>query len=198
MEVKNVMNALAYLTQPEQNAGKTAEKNAAAENAAPVNENVAANDAAVYEKSKPEKYTPDTKRINELLEETRRGTELLRQLVEKLLLKQGMTLYQAFGMIDAGQDFSLEVDEETRLRALEEIGEDGYYGVKQTSQRILDFAKALSGGDPAKIDLLEEAFIKGFKMAEEIWGGKLPDISYETYDAVMKGFSEWRSSAAAE
>ena len=196
MEVKNVMNALSYLdSQPLQNPLQKSEQ---AEEIKPTNENVISNEAAVYEKSKPEKYTPDAKRIQELIDEANRGTELLRQLVEKLLSKQGLTFQQAYGILGAGQDLSIEVDEATRLEAQEMISEDGYYGVKQTSQRILDFAKALSGGDPSKIDLLEEAFIKGFQKAEEIWGGKLPDISYQTYDAVMKGFEEWRNGSPAE
>jgi len=192
MEVKNVLNALAYLDKPENRPSMPAYAQAAEE---PAEESPVANDAAVYERSAPEKYTPDAKRIQELIDEANRGTELLRQLVEKLLLKQGMTLRQAFGMLDSGHNLTLEVDEATRLRAAEEIGEDGYYGVKQTSQRILDFAKALSGGDPEKIEMLRDAFIKGFQMAEEIWGGKLPEISYETYDAVIKGFDEWKASS---
>ena len=214
MDIKNVINALNYLdnNQPKNPVGAAEEKTEkpASESTVNVNvnvtvnfnenenENVNANEAAVFEKSKPAKYTPDAKRIQELIDEANRGTELLRQLVEKLLMKQGTTFQEAYGLIAAGQDVTVEVDEETRLKAQEEIGEDGYYGVKQTSQRILDFAKALSGGDPSKIDMLEEAFKKGFKMAEDLWGGKLPDISYDTYDAVMQGFDDWRKGTPAE
>ena len=205
MDVKNLINSLDYLSQnPVQNPLAKAADNEKPEADKPAeaqtkeNENVIANEAAVYEKSEPAVYKPDAKRIQELIDEANRGTELLRQLVEKLLMKQGTTFQDALGLLRAGQDVFVEVDEETRLKAQADIAEDGYYGVKQTSQRILDFAKALSGGDPSKIDLLEEAFKKGFAMAEEMWGGKLPDISYETYDAVMKGFAEWRSGTPAE
>ena len=50
-------------------------------------------------------------------------------------------------------DGNFTVDEETQKQAQADIAEDGYWGVEQTSDRILDFAKALSGNDPEKADL---------------------------------------------
>ena len=70
------------------------------------------------------------------------------------------------------------------------MSEDGYWGVKQTSGRILDFAKALAGDDPEKMEKMRSAFEKGYKMAEKTWGGELPEISKQTYEAVMKGFDD--------
>ena len=40
-----------------------------------------------------------------------------------------------------------------------------------------------------------EAFKKGYKQAEETWGGKLPDISQRTYDAVMEKFDKMAQEA---
>ena len=207
MEVNATTNA--YVDQTTQNAAQAAESapvntNPAAEGS-PANPNPAAentetvdsNEAAVYERSRPERYVPDRKRISELMEEANRATEMLRQLVERLISKQGITSDQAFGVLAGGSGYEFEVDEATMQRAQEEIAEDGYYGVRQTSERILDFAKALSGGDPSRIEMLREAFVKGFEEAERVWGGKLPDISYETYDAVMQGFDEWANSENA-
>ena len=37
---------------------------------------------------------------------------------------------------------------------------------------------------------MRSAFEKGYKQAEKTWGGELPDISKQTFDAVMKGFDE--------
>ena len=79
-----------------------------------------------------------------------------------------------------------------------DIAEDGYWGVSQTSQRILDFATALTGGDPDKIEEMRAAFQKGFKQAEKTWGGQLPDISQRTYDAVMKGFDDMAAASKTE
>ena len=38
---------------------------------------------------------------------------------------------------------------------------------------------------------MKNAVIKGFQAAEKEWGGKLPSITDETYDLIMKGFDEW-------
>ena len=38
---------------------------------------------------------------------------------------------------------------------------------------------------------MREAFKKGFKQAEETWGGELPEISQKTYDAVLEKFDAW-------
>ncbi len=91
------------------------------------------------------------------------------------------------------EDGTIQVDQETIDKAKELTSEDGYYGVKQTSARIVDFAKAISGGDTSKAEMLKEAVQKGFDSAAELWGGmdKAPQITKDTYDAVMKGFDEW-------
>ena len=43
---------------------------------------------------------------------------------------------------------------QTHSAGQKDIAEDGYWGVEKTSDRILDFAKALSGGDKDKADEL--------------------------------------------
>ena len=90
------------------------------------------------------------------------------------------------------------VDAATKAQAQADIAEDGYWGVKQTSDRIVDFAKALCGGDPDKIEEMREAFEKGFKQAEKTWGGELPEISKKTYDAVMEKFDAWANENKSE
>ena len=56
------------------------------------------------------------------------------------------------------------------------------------------FAKALTGGDGAKMEEMRKAFEKGFKMATGTWGQKLPDISQRTYDATEKLFDDYAAS----
>ena len=72
-----------------------------------------------------------------------------------------------------------------------DIADDGYWGVSQTSDRIFDFAMALSGGDEEKMEKMKAAVEKGFKLATGSWGKDLPDISNQTYDAVMKKFDDF-------
>ena len=85
------------------------------------------------------------------------------------------------------------VDAETKAKAQKDIAEDGYWGVEQTSDRIVSFATALAGDDSKALEKMRDAFVKGYKQAEKQWGGKLPDISQRTYDAVMKKFDSLSS-----
>ena len=60
----------------------------------------------------------------------------------------------------------------------------------------MDMAKALSGGDPSKIETLRKAVEKGFKAAGVELGGKLPSISQQTYTEVMKRFDDWANESS--
>lgn len=85
---------------------------------------------------------------------------------------------------------NLIADAETIEKAKEDVSEDGYYGVEQTSERLLSFATAIAGDDPDKLTEMKDAIIKGFEEAEKLWGGELPEISQETYDKVMSSIDE--------
>ena len=131
--------------------------------------------------------------VEKLKADAKQRTEQLRSLVEKMMTKQG----EAIGKADSIWSFlakgDFTVDSETKAQAESDIAEDGYWGVEQTSERILDFAKALSGNDPEKADLLLDAFKKGFKEATKTWGDELPEISKRTYDAVVEKFDAWKN-----
>lgn len=79
-------------------------------------------------------------------------------------------------------------------KAKEDISEDGYWGIKQTSQRLFDFASALAGDDPEKMKEMQEAMEKGFKEATGAWGDELPEICKETLGAANKMFEEYYAS----
>ena len=109
--------------------------------------------------------------------------------------QQGDTYNKANGIWSILSSGNFTVDAATKAQAEKDISEDGYWGVKQTSERILDFATALTGGDPSQIEKMRAAFKKGYEQAEKTWGGKLPDISRQTYDAVMAGFDKMAEDA---
>lgn len=157
---------------------------------------------AVYEPSKEAQaaaskktYKTDTKLVAKLKADAEARTAQLQSLVEKMLTKQGETYGKANDIWSILSSGNFTVDPATKAQAQADIAEDGYWGVSQTSQRILDFATALTGGDPDKIEEMRAAFQKGFKQAEKTWGGSLPDISQRTYDAVMKGFDDMAKAA---
>lgn len=125
-------------------------------------------------------------------------TAQLRSLVEKMFLQQGQKITDSDSMWKFLASGDYTVDRETAEAAKEAISEDGYWGVKQTSQRIFDMAVALSGGDNEKMDDMLEAFKKGFKQATKTWGKELPDISQQTYSAVLEKFENFKNENAKE
>lgn len=133
--------------------------------------------------------------IAQMKADTEARMNQLTSLVQKMMTQQG----QAIGLADdvwsflASGDYT--VTEAAKAQAQADISEDGYWGVKQTSDRILDFAKALAGNDAGKADELLEAFKKGYEQATGAWGKDLPDISKETYKAVEEKFAAWKAEA---
>lgn len=66
------------------------------------------------------------------------------------------------------------------------ISEDGYYGVQKTADRLSGFVLNGGGDDLDRIRAGREGMIRGFKEAEQLWGGTLPEISYETLDLALR------------
>lgn len=118
-------------------------------------------------------------------------TSQLKSLVEKMMSQQGLKIGEADDMWKFLASGDYTVTPEVKAQAQADIAEDGYWGVEQTSDRIIEFAKALVGDDPDKAESMRAAFEKGFKAATKSWVKELPDISQKTYDAVMKKFDDW-------
>jgi hypothetical protein len=159
--------------------------------------------AAVYEPSSTSEttastaktYTQNTELVNKLKADAEAHTQQLQNIVQQLMVKQGQTYNTANDIWSFLASGNFTVDAATKAQAEEDISDDGYWGVEQTSDRIIDFATALTGGDPDKIEEMREAFKKGYKQAEKTWGGELPDISQKTYDAVMEKFDKLAEEA---
>lgn len=164
-------------------------------------------EGAVYEKSSGDSSKKPTYSVNKMSSEDRAA--LVQQLKQDQANRQSqlvdivnqMLSKQATKFGEANDDFwkflakgDYTVDAATKKQAQEDISEDGYYGVKQTAQRMFDFASALAGDDEEQMKKMQKAIEKGFKQAEKTWGGKLPDISYETKDAVNKMFDDYYNS----
>ena len=140
-------------------------------------------------------YTPDTNLVNKLKADAENRASQLRSLVEQMMGKQANTYGNANDIWSFLRSGNFTVDPATKAQAQADIAEDGYWGVNQTSDRIIQFANALTGGDPDKIESLREAFKKGYAQAEKTWGGSLPEISQKTYDAVMEKFDKLAADA---
>lgn len=113
------------------------------------------------------------------------GYDLLRGLVLNIFKEQGIDYKIATG------DAEIDLNTLTPEDAQDLIADDGYFGVDKTSQRIFDLAVGIAGDDPSRIDAIREGVDKGFQEALDAFGGWLPDISYDTYDAVLKKLDDW-------
>jgi phosphoenolpyruvate-protein kinase (PTS system EI component) len=131
--------------------------------------------------------------INRLWEQSRQATDSIRELVRKLIEKQGKTVE---GVLSGKE--TVVVDAETSAAAADLLADNGDWGVSAVSSRIVDFAKALAGGDPSKLEALKGAIQKGFEQAKEALGGYLPDICQQTYDETMKKLDEWGKADAPQ
>jgi len=91
----------------------------------------------------------------------------------------GKTNDENFNLSNTGYEgkpiTELSVDEATSL-----ISEEGFFGISQTSQRVADFVLGFSGNDLDKLEKGREGIVKGFEEAKKMWGGELPQISYDT------------------
>lgn len=135
--------------------------------------------------------------INQMKADSESRINQMQNLVNELFSKQGIAIGTADDMWKKLASGDFTVDAATKAQAKADISEDGYWGVKQTSQRIFDFAVALSGGDPDQMEKMRSAFEKGFKMATGTWGKELPEISQQTYAATQKLFDDYAASKAA-
>ncbi len=166
------------------------DKTVNAETAEKTPEPVKPNDtAAVYDKTK---LSEDDRKtiVAKLKADQEKRQAQLTELVQNMISKQTTVFGEATDIWKFLAKGDFEVDAETKKKAQEDISEDGYWGVKQTSDRIVSFATSLAGNDPDALEEMKDAFIKGYKQAEKQWGGELPEISKKTYDAVMEKFDK--------
>ncbi len=113
--------------------------------------------------------------------------ELLRNLVVKTLQEQGVPAQVSTG------NMTIDLNTMTPEEAQELISEDGYFGVEQTSDRIVDFAINAFGQDPSRLQEMRDAIDQGFLEAQDAFGGALPEISQKTYEAIMDKLDSFAS-----
>ncbi len=75
----------------------------------------------------------------------------------------------------------LSQDEATEL-----VSEDGFFGIAQTSERIANFVLSGAGDNEDLLRAGRAGILQGFNEAEQMWGGKLPDISYKTIEKAVE------------
>lgn len=101
----------------------------------------------------------------------------------------GNSAENSFSLEDLGYNgkpiLELSSDEASAL-----LMDDEFFGVSQTAQRAIDFVLGFAGDDLSLLEEGRKGIVQGFKEAEKLWGGKLPDIAYETQELTLKKIDE--------
>ncbi|MDO8702496.1 MAG: hypothetical protein Q7J77_08740 [Undibacterium sp.] len=126
--------------------------------------------------------------LEALLEESNRKAQAIVDLILPLVEQQGLNLAK----VVSGEQ-KLTADPKAIEAAKAAIAADGEFGVQKTAERILGFAKAAIGDDPAKLEKVRAAVERGFKEAADILGGTLPEISQQTLAAIQTEFDRWKT-----
>lgn len=147
--------------------------------------------AAETEKVEAKKYTPNTALVQQLKADQEAFQKQMMSYVQETLMGQGNALASSDNIWSFLASGNYTVDEAARVEAQKSIEEGGYWSPENTASRIVDFAKALTGGDPSKIEDMRGAIDKGFKEATKAWGRDLPDITNDTYELIQKKLDAW-------
>ena len=158
-------------------------------------------DAVVFEKTNETKKDSANQIYNKenivakLKADQQSRLDSMNSLVQKLLGKQAEKFDLANGTNLAAtfREVAGKVDQKTIDEAKESISEDGYWGVNQTSDRLVSMAIALSGGDTDKADTMMAAIEKGYKQATKAWGEDLPQICKDTMEATRQKMDDWKN-----
>lgn len=130
--------------------------------------------------------------LNTILAESESKTQQVMNLILPLIEQQSLNL----GKVVSGEQ-KLNADPATIAQAKAAIADDGEFGVQQVADRILSFAKMAMGDDPSKLASFRAAVEDGFKQAEQMLGGKLPEISEKTRSTIMATFDQWEKNGFA-
>lgn len=65
------------------------------------------------------------------------------------------------------------------------VGENGFFGITQTSDRVSNFVFGFAGDDLEKLQKGRDGIVKGFEEANKMFGGNLPEISYKTQERTL-------------
>jgi len=70
--------------------------------------------------------------------------------------------------------------------AKELVSDEGFFGVENTSKRVSSFTINLAQDDVEALKEARKGIVQGFKEAEKMWGGELPEISHETQSKTLE------------
>ena len=124
-----------------------------------------------------------TQRTNEIL----LNSTTIQSSIQNNIENNFETNYKEF------QNFLKEIDYEgkniaelSKEEASELVSEDGFFGIDQTSERIVNFVINSANGNEELLRAGREGILEGFAQAKELWGDELPSISKQTIEQSIK------------
>ena len=90
------------------------------------------------------------------------------------------------------------ITELTQDEAKDLVGENGFFGVTQTSDRVANFVFSFAGDDLELLQKGREGIVQGFEEAKKMFGGELPEISYKTQERTLALLDEKINSLKGE
>jgi|GEM_PF-266603 len=66
------------------------------------------------------------------------------------------------------------------------VSDNGFFGIDKTSERVSGFVISLAANDVESLKEARRGVVQGFEEAEKMWGGELPEISYQTQEKTLK------------
>lgn len=155
-------------------------------------------------KGKKSNFTVDRAAIQEMKADLKNNIGAFKAMANGIAKNSGVG--ELFGKNSTDADWAkfvegvatgqIKVTQQQSEEAKKAISDDGYWGVEKTSERIVEFAKSISGGDTAQFDKLMSAIDKGFGAAKDAWGKDMPDITKQTYDKVKEKMNAWKEGAS--
>ena len=140
----------------------------------------------------------DIQAVRSFLRETDHHADALRTLVRSMLGNNN-AIGQGFW---AAKAENLQLNEAERLQAQQMVSEDGFFGMEQTTERIMGFAQALIGPNASdeQIESMRAAVQAGFDQVSQMFGGfeNLPEVTRDTHAAIMAQFDNWLSGGSTQ
>lgn len=78
------------------------------------------------------------------------------------------------------------IAELSQEEAAELVAEEGIFGIAKTSERLSQFVLTGAGDDIEMLRAGRKGIIAGYKEAEAMWGGELPEISQKTLEKSLE------------
>jgi len=125
--------------------------------------------------------------------ETSKGNSSAQQILTNLLngntdyinFFNGKTMENGFSLESIGYT-GKPLAQLDKSEAQSLIDEGGFFSVNETSSRVTSFVLNMTGDNLEALKESRKGLVQGFEEAEKLFGGQLPEISYETQKKTLE------------